>query len=73
MNTMTKSPVDPEAAHTEAVADAKRLMRTVRTAAHATLDPASGAPIKTVVTSTQQRPSRNKPPSEWLAIPATLW
>ena len=46
---MTKSPVDPEAARAEAIADAKRLMRTARTAALATLDPASGAPLTTLV------------------------
>ena len=44
-----KAPVDPEAAHAEAVADAKRLMRLARTAALATLDPASGAPLTTLV------------------------
>ena len=36
-------------AHAEAVADAKRLMRMSRTAALATLDPATGAPLTTLV------------------------
>ena len=44
-----KAPVDPKPAHAEAVADAKRLMRLARTAALATLDPASGAPLTTLV------------------------
>ena len=46
---MAKSPVDPEAARAGAIADAKRLTRTARTAALATLDPASGAPLTTLV------------------------
>ena len=46
---MAKIPVDPRAAHAEAVADAKRLMRLSRTAALATLDPATGAPLTTLV------------------------
>ena len=46
---MAKTPVDPQAAHAEAVADAKRLMRLSRTAALATLDPATGAPLTTLV------------------------
>jgi heme iron utilization protein len=46
---MPKAPVDPQAAHAEAVADAKRLMRLSRTAALATLDPATGAPLTTLV------------------------
>jgi hypothetical protein len=46
---MAKAPVDPRAAHAEAVADAKRLMRLSRTAALATLDPATGAPLTTLV------------------------
>ncbi len=46
---MAKAPVDPEAAHAEAVANAKRLMRLARTAALATLDPATGAPLTTLV------------------------
>ncbi len=46
---MAKSPVDPEIARAEAIADAKRLLRTARTAALATLDPASGAPLTTLV------------------------
>src|SRR5271157_6341803 len=46
---MPKAPVDPQAAHAQAVADAKRLMRLSRTAALATLDPGSGAPLATLV------------------------
>ncbi len=46
---MAKSPVDPEMARADAVADAKRLMRTARTAALATIDPESGAPLTTLV------------------------
>jgi heme iron utilization protein len=46
---MAKTPVDPEVAHAEAVADAKRLMRLARTGALATLDPASGAPLTTLI------------------------
>ena len=46
---MAKSPVDPEEARALAVADAKRLMRIARTGALATLDPASGAPLTTLV------------------------
>jgi hypothetical protein len=46
---MAKAPVDPKAAHAQAVADAKRLMRLSRTAAMATLDPATGAPLTTLV------------------------
>ena len=46
---MAKAPADPEAAHAEAVADAKRLMRLSRTAALATLDPSTGAPLTTLV------------------------
>src|SRR5208337_592285 len=46
---MAKAPVDPQAGRAEAVADAKRLMRLARTAALATLDPASGAPLTTLV------------------------
>ena len=46
---MPKAPVDPRAAHAEAVANAKRLMRLSRTAALATLDPATGAPLTTLV------------------------
>jgi heme iron utilization protein len=45
---MPKAP-DPQAAHAEAVADAKRLMRLSRTAALATLDPATGSPLTTLV------------------------
>ena len=46
---MAKEPVDPVAARAEAIIDAKRLTRTARTAALATLDPASGAPLTTLV------------------------
>ena len=46
---MAKSPVDLEMARAKAIADAKRLMRTARTAALATIDPASGAPLTTLV------------------------
>ena len=45
---LTTSP-ESQPAHAEAVADAKRLMRLARTAALATLDPASGAPLTTLV------------------------
>ena len=40
---------NPKPAHAEAVADAKRLLRLARTAALATLDPASGAPLTTLI------------------------
>ena len=46
---MPKAPVDFQAAFAEAVADAKRLMRLSRTAALATLDDATGAPLTTLV------------------------
>ncbi len=46
---MSKAPDDPRSAHVQAVADAKRLMRLSRTAALATLDPATGAPLTTLV------------------------
>ena len=46
---MPKAPVDLGAAFAEAVADAKRLMRLSRTAALATLDNATGAPLTTLV------------------------
>ncbi len=46
---MPKPPVDSQAACSEAVADAKQLMRLSRTAALATLDPATGAPLTTLV------------------------
>ncbi len=46
---MAKSPVDPDIVHAAAITDAKRLIRTARTAALATLDPASGAPLTTLV------------------------
>lgn len=43
------TPPDAQAAHAEAVADAKRLMRLARTAALATLEPGSGAPLTTLI------------------------
>ncbi len=46
---MAKSSVDPETARAEALADAKRLLRVARTGALATLDPATGAPLTTLV------------------------
>src|SRR5208283_3352433 len=46
---MPKAPADSQAAPAQAVADAKRLMRLSRTAALATLDPGSGAPLATLV------------------------
>ncbi|HTR14811.1 MAG TPA: pyridoxamine 5'-phosphate oxidase family protein [Roseiarcus sp.] len=46
---MANSPADLEALRSEAVRDAKRLMRLSRTAALATLDPESGAPLATLV------------------------
>lgn len=46
---MPKAPDDPQSSHAQAVADAKRLMRLSRTAALATLDPATGAPLTTLV------------------------
>ncbi len=46
---MPKTPIDPRAAHAAAVADAKRLIRLSRTAALATLDPTTGAPLTTLV------------------------
>ena len=46
---MPNAPVDSQPARSGAVADAKRLMRLSRTAALATLDPATGAPLTTLV------------------------
>jgi putative heme iron utilization protein len=46
---MANSPVDPDTAHADAVADAKRLLRLARTGALASLDPVSGAPLTTLV------------------------
>src|SRR5208282_1855334 len=46
---MPKAPADSQAAHAEAVADAKRLTRLSRTAALATLDPGTGSPLTTLV------------------------
>ena len=45
---MANAPVDPNEVHAEAVADAKRLMRLVRTGALATLE-AGGAPLTTLI------------------------
>ena len=46
---MANAPADPEEAHAEAVADAKRLMRLARTGALATLEAAGGAPLTTLI------------------------
>src|SRR5579871_4006177 len=46
---MANPPADPHAARGAAAADAKRLMRISRTGALATLDPATGAPLTTLV------------------------
>src|ERR1700758_1170219 len=46
---MPKAPIEPNEAHAEAVADAKRLMRLARTGALATLDASGGAPLATLV------------------------
>ncbi len=46
---MASAPVDPNAAHAAAVADAKRLMRLARTGALATLEATGGAPLTTLV------------------------
>ena len=46
---MPKVPANSQSAFAEAVADAKRLMRLSRTAALATLDDATGAPLTTLV------------------------
>src|SRR5271167_621088 len=46
---MVEAPPDPQAGHVQAVADARRLTRVARTAALATLDPATGAPLTTLV------------------------
>ena len=46
---MANAPADPNEAHAEAVADAKRLMRLARTGALATLEAAGGAPLTTLV------------------------
>jgi heme iron utilization protein len=46
---MVEAPPDPEAGRVQAVADARRLTRVARTAALATLDPATGAPLTTLV------------------------
>ena len=46
---MANAPVDPNEAHAEALADAKRLMRLARTGALATLDAAGGAPLTTLI------------------------
>src|SRR5208283_2598571 len=46
---MANAPADPDKAHAEAVADAKRLMRLARTGALATLVAETGAPLTTLV------------------------
>ena len=46
---MANAPADPNEAHAEAVADAKRLMRLARIGALATLEAAGGAPLTTLV------------------------
>ena len=46
---MANAPTDPNKAHAEAIADAKRLMRLARTGALATLDATGGAPLATLV------------------------
>ena len=46
---MASAPADPNKAHAEAVADAKRLMRLARTGALATLEAAGGAPLTTLI------------------------
>ena len=46
---MASIPADPNEAHAEAVADAKRLMRRARTGALATLEPGAGGPLTTLV------------------------
>jgi putative heme iron utilization protein len=46
---MANAPVDPDKAHAEAVADAKRLMRLARTGALATLEAEGGSPLTTLV------------------------
>ncbi len=46
---MASAPADPNEAHAEAVADAKRLMRLARTGALATLEAAGGAPLTTLI------------------------
>jgi putative heme iron utilization protein len=46
---MANPPADPNEAHAEAVADAKRLIRLARTGALATLEAGAGAPLTTLV------------------------
>ena len=46
---MANASVDPDKAHDEAVADAKRLMRLARTGALATLEAEGGSPLTTLV------------------------
>ena len=46
---MANDPADPNKAHAEAIADAKRRMRLARTGALATLDATGGAPLATLV------------------------
>jgi heme iron utilization protein len=46
---MASAAVDPNEAHAEAIADAKRLMRLARTGGLATLEAAGGAPLTTLI------------------------
>jgi len=46
---MANAPIDPSEAHAAAVAEAKRLTRLARTGALATLEPAGGAPLTTLI------------------------
>jgi putative heme iron utilization protein len=46
---MANAPADPNEAHAQAVADAKRLMRLARIGAMATLEAAGGAPLTTLI------------------------
>jgi putative heme iron utilization protein len=46
---MANAPADPNEAHAEAIADAKRLMRLARTGALATLEAPGGAPLTTLI------------------------
>ena len=46
---MANAPTDPNKAHAEAIADARRLMRLARTGALATFDATGGAPLATLV------------------------
>src|SRR5271155_5972340 len=46
---MANASADPDKAHAEAIADAKRLMRLARTGALATLEAEGGSPLTTLV------------------------